>query len=292
MQPGSRSPNKTTETTANSFAADTAGAAELNPEILGGSGWGSTAIDEQQDFEGWGTSGGGWDDAPPHAHIDDDDEDSNAVPSGGEPLPPIIEAAPPTWDLKPPTLLPLLGPSSLPITHTTGIVEQSTRRIVRVEPPRVPRLIALNAPAAEAVEEELACRFARVLLAPWDRLDARTYEKGSEVLPPTVLSLSRGAVVLDEKEGEVPTTGSVHRPWKDEIGVLVDPKLTDVFVAGMGLGAIWVEIVRNNNPEGEGDGSSSKKSKGKKKEVPKYWYMEQLVHQLPSFYLDKPELSV
>ena len=290
MQPRSRSPNKTTETTTNPFA-DTAGV-ELNPEILGGGGWGSTTMDGQQDFEGWGTSGGGWDDAPLHAHIDDDDDGGNAVPSGGEPLPPIIEAAPPTWDLKPPTLLPLLGPSSLPITHTTGIVEQSTRRIVRVEPPRVPRLIALNAPATEAVEEDLAYRFARVVLAPWDRLDARTYEKGSEVLPPTVLSLSRGAVVLDEKEGEVPTTGSLHRPWKDEIGVLVDPKLTDVFIAGMGLGAIWVEIVRNNNPEGEGDGSSSKKSKGKKKEIPRYWYMEQLVHQLPSFYLDKPELSV
>ena len=290
MQPRSRSPNKTTETTTNPFA-DTADA-ELNPEILGGSGWGTT-MNGQQDFEGWGTSGGGWDDAPLHAHIDDDDDDDggNAVPSGGEPLPPIIEAAPPTWDLKPPTLLPLLGPSSLPITHATGVVEQSTRRIVRVEPPRAPRLIALNAPAAEAVEEDLACRFARVVLAPWDRLDARTY-KSSDVLPPTVLSLSRGAVVLDEKEGEVPTTG-VHRPWKDEIGVLVDPKLTDVFVAGMGLGAIWVEIVRNNvEGEGESSSSSSKKGKGKKKEVPKYWYMEQLVHQLPSFYLDKPELTV
>ena len=286
MQPGSRSPNKTTETTTNPFA-DTADA-ELNPEILGGSGWGSTAMDEQQDFEGWGTSGGGWDDAPPHAHIDDDNnDDGNAVPSGGEPVPPpIIEAAPPTWDLKPPTLLPLLGPTALPLTHTTGVVEQSTRRIVRVEPPRAPRLIALNAPAAEAVEEDLACRLARVVLAPWDRLDARTYEKGSEVLPPTVLSLSRGAVVLNEKEGEG------HRPWKDEIGVLVDPKLTDVFVAGMGLGAIWVEIVRNNNAEGDDGSSSSKKGKGKKKEVPKYWYMEQLVHQLPSFYLDKPELTV
>jgi hypothetical protein len=283
-QPGSRSPDKTTETTADPFA-DTA-AAELNPEILGGSGWGTAMNDGQQDFKGWGTSGGGWDDAP-HAHIDEDD--GNAVPSGVEPLPPIIEAAPPTWDLKPPTLLPLLGPSLLPLTHTTGVVEQSTRRIVRVDPPRAPRLIALNAPAAEAVEEDLACRLARVVLAPWDRLDERTY-KGSDVLPPTVLSLSRGAVVLDE-EGEVPT--GAHRPWKDEIGVLVDPKLTDVFVAGMGLGAIWVEIVRNN-AEGEGGGSTStsKKGKGKKKEVPKYWYMEQLVHQLPSFYLDKPELTL
>jgi hypothetical protein len=29
--------------------------------------------------------------------------------------------------------------------------------------------------------------------------------------------------------------------------------------------------------------------RGKKKEVSKYWYVEELVHQLPSSYIDKPE---
>ncbi|KAH9075002.1 hypothetical protein EDB83DRAFT_2654801 [Lactarius deliciosus] len=134
----------------------------------------------------------------------------------------------PTWDVKPLTLLTPLGPTMLPLTHTTCVVKQSTRRI-----PRQSR------------------RTSRVALrAPWERLNAHTYETGSDVLPPTVLSTRCGAVVLDEEdveEGEPPAVA--HCPWKDEIGVLVDPKLTDVFMAGMGLGAIWVEIV--HSPETE-----------------------------------------
>ncbi|KAI9444019.1 hypothetical protein H4582DRAFT_1918705 [Lactarius indigo] len=273
-------PTSPNETNVASADADVEIAAEPNPPLVGG-GWG-TAVDGEG-LEGWGASES-WEGA--HATLDGDIPN----PIMSELLPSIVEALP-TWDVEPPTLLPLLGPTALPLTHTTGVVEQSTRRIVRVEPPRLPRLLAQNAPAAEVVEEDLACRFARVVLAPWERLDARTYETGSDVLPPTVLSTSRGAAVLDEEdvgEGEVPAVA--HRPWKDEIGVLVDPKLTDVFVAGMGLGAIWVEIVRSPEAEtGAAGAGTSKKGKGKKKEVPKYWYMEQLVHQLPSFYMDKRE---
>lgn len=258
-------------------------AAGLNAAPVGG-GWGTASDGQDLPVEGWGRSTDGWGDAHATIPVDvDDDGNPNPVPS--ELLPPIIEAAPPTWDLEPVTLLPLLGPTALPLTHTTGVVEQSTRRIVRVEPPRAPRILAQSAPLAEAVEEDLACRFARVVLAPWERLDARTYEAGSDVLAPTVLSTSCGAAVLEEDVGEAAV--GAHRPWKDEIGVLVEPKLTDVFVEGMGLGAIWVEIVRDREAEtGAAGPDGSKKGKGKKKEVPKYWYMEQLVHQLPSFYMD------
>jgi len=56
----------------------------------------------------------------------------------------------------------------------------------------------------------------------------------------------------------------------------------------MGSGAISVENVRDKDAEGSSAGAS-KKGKGKKKEVPKYWYMEQLVHQLPSFHIDIPD---
>ena len=205
----------------------------------------------------------------------------------------VVDAPQSTWDLQLPTLFPLLGPTALPLTHTTGVVEQSTRRVVRVDPPRLPRLIAQNAPVAGAVEEDLVCRFARLILAPWDRLDKRAYEAGSYVLPPTILSTSRGAVVLEEEvieegKGKEDVLG-MHRPWKDEIAVLIDPKLTNVLLAGMGIGAIWVEIVRDKEGEESSGAGRSKKEGGKKKDVPKYWYMEQLLHQLPSFYIDKLE---
>jgi hypothetical protein len=60
------------------------------------------------------------------------------------------------------------------------------------------------------------------------------------------VSTGRGTAVLDEvPEGEGEVLPGAHRPWKDEIGVLVDLKLSDAFVAGIGLGAIWVEIVRS-----------------------------------------------
>ena len=262
-EPGAKRQKKTDTTAAAAVDNDWVdiAAESSGPPIVGG-GWGSAGGGmEGQQTEGWGETD--WTDAA--------GEDNNAIPvESAEILPP---QAPPTWDIEPLTLLPLLGPTILPLTHTTGIVEQSTRRIVRVDPPRLPRILAQNAPPAEAVEEDLVCCFARVVLAPWERLDARLYEKKSDVLPPTLLSTSRGVAVLDDSEVEA----GVHRPWKDEIGVLVDPKVSDVFVVGMGLGAIWVEIVREE------------KAKGKKKQVPKYWYMEQLVHQLPSFYIDKPD---
>ena len=269
------------------------GTAETNITSAGG-GWGTAA--EGETPEGWGTTPNSWGDTSAFASAEGGEGPTHDLD------PPIwdasaVDIAPATWDLQPPTLFPLLGPTMLPLTHTTGVVEQSTRRIVRVDPPRLPRLIAQNAPAAEAVEEDLACRFARLILAPWDRLDKRTYEAGSDVLPPTILSTSHGTVVLEEddesEEGKGKGDGKsalrVHRPWKDEIAVLIDPKLTDVLLTGMGIGAIWVEIARDKEGEESSGAGTSKKGKGKKKEVPKYWYMEQLVHQLPSFYIDKPE---
>jgi hypothetical protein len=289
-EPEPQSPEKPSAAEAEAEADAEIATAEASTTPVEG-GWGTAAGEE--DPEGWGTTPKSW-------------GDTSAIPptEGGEGSapelnPPIWDASvfdiQATWDLQPPTLLPLLGPTALPLTHTTGVVEQSTRRIVRVEPPRPRRLLAQNAPTAEAVEEELESRFARLVLAPWERLDKRTYEAGSDVLPPTVLSTSRGAVALEEEEvvteevkGGDGKSKAAHRPWKDEIVVLVDPKLTDILLAGMGIGAIWVEIVRDKEAE-ESSAGASKKGKGKKKEVPKYWYMEQLVHQLPSFYIDKPE---
>jgi len=285
--------SQTAEQKPSASAVTDADAAESTSASVGGGGWGTAPGGEE--LEGWGTHGSSWDGRGAGSAPADAEEEKVREPVHD--LAPIWDASAfdiqATWGLEAITLLPLLGPTSLPLTHTTGIVEQSTRRIVRVDPPRPSRLLALNAPAAEAVEEDLGCRFARLVLAPWERLDRRTYEAGSDVLPPTVLSTSRGEVEMEEESGSESGESAVvilvkaHRPWKDEIVVLVDPKLTDILIAGMGIGAIWVEIVRDKEAEG-GSAAPKKKGKSRKKEVPKYWYMEQVVHQLPSFYVDKP----
>jgi hypothetical protein len=47
---------------------------------------------------------------------------------------------------------------------------------------------------------DLACRLVWLILAPWERLDEGIYEARSDVLPPTVLSMSRRAVVMEDRE--------------------------------------------------------------------------------------------
>jgi len=96
-------------------------------------------------------------------------------------------------------LLPLLGPTALPLMHMMGVVEHSTRqRIVRVETPCTPRPLMQNAPAMKAVEEDLVCRLVQLILAPWRGF--RIYEARSDMLPPTVLSTSRRAFVIEDGE--------------------------------------------------------------------------------------------
>ncbi|KAH9023022.1 hypothetical protein EDB83DRAFT_2527340 [Lactarius deliciosus] len=141
------SSNKTSATAADAYA-DIAADAELNPPLVGG-GWG-TATD-REDLEGWGASTDGWEGV--QATIGDDDSPN---PVMSEHLPSVIEVLP-MWDVKPPTLLPLLGPTMLPLAHTMGMVEQSTRRIMHVDSPHIPHLLTQNMLAVKAVEEDLTC---------------------------------------------------------------------------------------------------------------------------------------
>jgi len=50
------------------------------------------------------------------------------------------------------------------------------------------------------------------------------------------------------------------------------------------LGALWIEIARKEVSE---EVVGKKKGKGKRRERPRYWYMEQLTHILPSYHTDE-----
>ncbi|RPD66786.1 hypothetical protein L226DRAFT_476665 [Lentinus tigrinus ALCF2SS1-7] len=186
--------------------------------------------------------------------------DAEAAPVWGEPVPDFNWGAPETaatWDTLP-TESPFfkyLGPTALPLTHTTGVIESSTRRIksVTMPPPSNTQQkkkkkggkdgepAPLHDP--EAVERELEGTFAKMTLVPWPEWD--TYDK-SDVVKPRLLRDSRGAAVTDDCEGAevTPGPGPVHNPFKDEITVYIEPSTVDKIIVGMGIDATWVQLAR------------------------------------------------
>ncbi len=129
----------------------------------------------------------------------------------------------------------LFGPTALPATHTTGIVEQSMRRIADIIPPPndVPALPHAKDPSPQAVEAELERRFTKVVLSPW--LGTRT---GND--EPTISSLSKGPVLgKDDIVGDaLPSGPKPHNPWKDNITVFVGEDAAKDLRKGDGTG--WI----------------------------------------------------
>ncbi|KZV64579.1 hypothetical protein PENSPDRAFT_757170 [Peniophora sp. CONT] len=177
------------------------------------------------------------------------------------------------WAVALPTLLSTLGPTALPLTHRAGIVERSTRRIKEIISPATRRPCKkASDPAPEAVEEDLATHFARVVLEPWplDNLSAH-----SQIEHPSILASSHGKVDL----GNAPSPGvEGHSPFRDTITVLLDRRAVGMLenAIGMGLGATWTQIKR----------AEVTGKKGKGKSTSSFWYMEGLFHQIPSFWTD------
>ena len=192
---------------------------------------------------------------------------------------------------KPESLLSLLGPTALPLTHSPGIVERSMRRIVSITRP--PSSVAkspplpegANEPSADAVELELDRRFAKVVLAPmidWDGGESPVYTK------PTILVTSQGAVVGQDNNHTPASPTPVqagspqpHNPEIDEITVLIDDIASqiDYLREGMAIGGTWVQLVRQGDQVG-----AAKKKKGKSKKKSSYWYLDELALVVPSFW--------
>ncbi|KAL4251123.1 hypothetical protein ABKN59_005610 [Abortiporus biennis] len=266
-----------------SFKEFIASTVDSDTNVVGGSSsWGTGS--------GWGNlgSGEGWGDPEP----EEDPSDINWLPPPENPL------------------FALIGPTVFPLTHTTGIVERSTRKIIKVIPPpqnvQKKKVSKLKNDPASAVEDELANRFAQMVLAPWKKVG--NHDK-SDIQAPEILPDSRGKVFVasppaDTDEAESTTSDPLpseegHNMRKDEITVLVEPELVDVLTRGTGLGltATWVQIVRSageDESEAIKDESNKRRRKAKKLGGPgqngtptKFWYMEQLMSTLPSFHSDR-----
>ncbi|KDR84221.1 hypothetical protein GALMADRAFT_236903 [Galerina marginata CBS 339.88] len=246
---------------------------EVEPEkpepVANASGWGAAT-------SGWGlVDGGAWGSST---------ADGTNVWGSATATDPVQEAAP--WELaEQKSLMSLLGPTALPLTHTTGIVEQSMRRIKSITPPssNPPKSPPLpddaTDPDAVAVEVELDRLFTKVVLEPmvdWDGGESPVYTR------PSILESSQGAVVDPNAPAAADGAPKAHDPFKDEITLLVEavPEKVDLMHVGMGLGGTWVQIVRQGEPV-------KKKKKGKsksKKSVPSLWYLDELAVVTPSFW--------
>ncbi|KAJ7758654.1 hypothetical protein B0H16DRAFT_1535205 [Mycena metata] len=239
----------------------------------GGGGWGAVNTNDQDPdvpatvAGGWGASG--WDSGTGWGPTNT----VNTVETKPEP------------ESIPTTLLTLLGPTALPVTHVPGIVEQSPRRVKTITSP-VSTDAQQNAPpdedmggAAYAVECVLEERMYRVTLAPW--LDANV-----TVDAPRILSTSRGALspaVADPSAHPKP-----HDLSKDEIVVLVEPEAAKLLCKGMGLVATWVQLARVQDDEDAVEDvevpQTNLTKKQKARRGLRYWYIDEVMMVFPSYW--------
>jgi hypothetical protein len=207
------------------------------------------------------------------------------------------------WD--PPefnSLMALLGPTALPLTHTPGVVEWAVRRIKSfTHPPptnALPMSPVVNEVDPEAVELELQGRFAKVVFSPWIGWD-QTQDEMPHLAKPRILETSRGPVIGEGEKAEAITNGTSsgaaaspqqpeslkpHDPFNDDITVLVEPGVVEYLSVGMGIGATWVQLAREQD-FAEDSTKMGKKKKGKsKKNTNRYWYIDELLMVLPSYH--------
>lgn len=259
--------------------------------------WEASATVPSGEPDAWGASGGdgGWGDGGWG------DEDSGALDGGA-----VVEEN--LW-IPNSRMMPYLGPTALPLTHTTGIVEKSIRRVVRIRmpPPVVDSSEGAKGrerkdrEAAEGVEEELEQRLAQMDMEPWST-SAGALHAFADVQKPSLMPDSRGPVLIDGEPPEPPSAPAQWTPHdcaRDTITVLLDPQTAETMMVGigMGVGGTWVQLVRREigavDPYDEPEPESQGRRKGRKKgafgvagKPTPYWYLEQMVSCLPSFHTE------
>jgi hypothetical protein len=184
-----------------------------------------------------------------------------------------------SWaDIKVDSLLTFLGPTRLPLTHTTGVVEFSTRKVKEIIPPETIRSTP-DAPSA-AVEQELGSRFARVVMEPWVRTPT---DELVDIVKPIITSSSRGAIVEDPFAEGLDVVDA-YNACRDDLTVLLEPESVDYFHVGLGLCGTWVQIARCEDVESlSADQDTPHVSKHPRD---CFWYLEDVASIFPCFYTE------
>jgi len=180
---------------------------------------------------------------------------------------------------------PFLGPTALPLTHTTGIVESSVRRIKAVIPPlmNITKFPITKGPSPDAVEGALKKTFGIIVFEPWVN-----WNKGEEphLSMPRILESSRGMVKAENVEDDKTASAYVSSalppfdPYKDDISVIIDPAYIDLFSIGMGCLCTWIQLVRIEDLEPR----DPFKKKKKNAKTERLWYVEEALRVIPSYY--------
>ncbi|KAG2049478.1 hypothetical protein BDR06DRAFT_961439 [Suillus hirtellus] len=192
-----------------------------------------------------------------------------------------------SWtDVKVDSLLTFLGPTQLPLTHTAGVVEFSTRKVKEIMLPEAINSVP-DIPST-AIEQELGSRFARVVLEPWIRTPT---DELLDITRPIITSSSRGAVIEDPFADNIDVSG-VHspseafNPCRDNLTILIDPASVDCFHVGLGLCGTWVQIARCEDVESSTSPIDQGTPYVSKHPRDCFWYLEDVVSIFPSFYME------
>lgn len=219
-----------------------------------------------------------------------DDGVNVSLPPADDPWAAAITAGQNTtvsWtDVKVDSLLTFLGPTQLPLTHTAGVVEFSTRKVKEIMLPEATNSI-LDTPSA-AIEQELGSRFARIVLEPWVRTPT---DELLDIVRPIITSSSRGAVIKDPfadiiDVSETRSPSDPYNPCHDNLTILIDPTSVDCFHVGLGLCGTWVQIARCEDVESSVTPVDQSTPHVGKHPRDCFWYLEDVVSIFPSFYTE------
>ncbi|KAJ3499243.1 hypothetical protein NMY22_g19529 [Coprinellus aureogranulatus] len=201
-----------------------------------------------------------------------------------------------TADEPPPFLMGILEPTLLSLTHTTGVVEKSLRKIARLIPARRPNAgqsaMAAIGPQDDsnscdkdpgAVESVLGDALPQVIMVPWLHWDGGEFPGYREPM-----------ILQDTQRTQTSSISAApelrHNPYDDPITVLVEPSVFEQLIPGMGLAGTWVEIIRQQS-QSEGSqsmlGPPSKKRKVVREGSTNMWYLEEVGGVFPSYWAPK-----
>lgn len=218
------------------------------------------------------------------------DEGANTwgLPAGGD----VVETTA-TWKEDVHSLTALLGPTSLPLTHKVGYVEESVRRIVSWSGPEpLPELRDLNIERNGLGTSDPMKKFARFVLAPLGTYSTaeRAVIRAPELLKdPNSTKDKKATAAEQEGAANVPP----HDPLKDNIVVLLDPRTVEHAIVGMAVGGTFVQLVPDaaqTSTSTKGGNAKKGKSKAPADDKPQtWWYAENIIQVLPSYWTESKE---